>query len=131
MKSPTLTELLEVCRKATPGPWERGSAYTASIMGSDGQMVADTLCAQKRRDITGKKPNDNAAFIAALNPARAIQLIEALMKAVDALKRVVIQILPEEYEGECGDEMDADTMAEAYELIILEARAALAAIEGK
>lgn len=43
----------------------------------------------------------------------------------DALKRVCIQVTPEEYEEECGSKLDGDTVLEAYEAMILEARAAL------
>lgn len=84
-----LAQLKEIAEMATPGPWKRGSDYTASIMAPDGEMVTDTLCAYKRRSPTSKTTNADAEYIAAFNPATALALIEALSTAVEALNEVI------------------------------------------
>ncbi len=46
-------------------------------------------------------------------------------KLREALRYLSIQVLPEEYEEECGLEMDESNALEAYEHMVLKAREAL------
>jgi hypothetical protein len=52
------------------------------------------------------------------------------IKLETALRRVAIQVTPEEYEEECGSEMDEMTGMEAYEAVVIDARTELIKICG-
>lgn len=87
-----ITELKELAEKATPGPWfVVGQPWNPKadfiVAGSEdphvGQYVADT----EDFDGEGRNVQENAAYIAAANPAAILELIAKLEEAQAQMER--------------------------------------------
>lgn len=76
-------ELEELAKWATPGPWATDDPYIVYAMnGKEVVYLAKTL----DLDTTAAKSFDNAAFIAAANPAVVLELIETQRVLVEAVR---------------------------------------------
>ena len=81
---PMTKTLLELAREATPGPWTvtDNSWEVSTIYGSDRKAIAechiDPEVTEYNQATLEKITTANAAFIAAANPQRIIELCEAL-----------------------------------------------------
>lgn len=112
-----LDALLAETEKATPGPW--------FVKEYPGVLPLIKMSFDEIQDI----PNvEDAEFIASARTCYPAAL-RALKKAVEMVRILSVQATPEEYEKECGSEMDADCGLEAYERLVLDGRKALAEIE--
>lgn len=77
--------LIELAKKASEGPWlneEPGQVRTDFYMTDDGDEVADHVGSFA----SGSDDPDNAAFVAAANPAVILALCERLREAESAMK---------------------------------------------
>lgn len=149
-----LKKLSEFALAATPGPWYAGTVhvYQTNHITRDIWNVAappysgmrehwdkdrayiaafdpPTTLALLDRIEEMEKMNNNWMLDAQVDDARISALEAQLKLAREAVQRVAIQVLPQEYEEECGDELDDATMAEAYELVVLEARSYLTKLD--
>lgn len=82
-----LTELLEICNKACPGPWE--VRYRDIDNHEQAKVWAETYgWLITRGDLPRAYHDPSMEFIAALNPLTAITLITSLQKALEALENI-------------------------------------------
>ena len=76
MTDAELSALESLARAATPGPWDCDALSTVRSMNNDYRGVGIVYCAI---DSTGRVPTiNNAAYIAAANPATVLELIAEL-----------------------------------------------------
>ena len=89
---PALSRLLELARKATPGPWYKNAKYVRagkSIAEPTGQTIAD---------VRYRNGANDAAYIAALSP----ELVAALVKVAESAEHYRL------HQALCVDELPRD-----------------------
>lgn len=83
--------LIELAKKASEGPWfneEPGQVRTDFYMTDDGDEVADHVGSFA----SGSDDPDNAAFVAAANPAVIIALCERLREAEKTIANALSEL---------------------------------------
>lgn len=85
-----LDELGALARAATPGPWHPDPITPTEVCSERGYTVAKAYStpAMDGRGIC-ERTLDQAAFIAAMNPAQVLKLIEVIRVQREALEKVV------------------------------------------
>lgn len=88
-----IREMLELCEKATPGPWKHWPMLSGSENHRGYKVAADTHVAEVfPLDQDGVEGGHNAAFIAAARTVlpEALDRLERLEKVAEAGQRVVL-----------------------------------------
>lgn len=83
----TAKKLIELAKKATPGPWEYETefgAYTITSVQDASKYIADVH--QWTTPNSDNETKANAHFIASANPASITRLLERLLKLEDVLR---------------------------------------------
>jgi hypothetical protein len=79
MSADRWAELERLCLGATPGPWQNGISDLEGVVSLGSTDDGNVVCAppDERMELSSAKWPDNAAFIAAANPATVLELIAA------------------------------------------------------
>lgn len=108
---------------------EKDASHRRTLMDEIYKLQGENAQLKAEVERLRRSEEDEIASAVHLAKIQKTAMESKLAQAVAALERIAIQVTPEEYEAECGDELDDTSATEAYEAMILEARAAMAELK--